>query len=118
MRPKPTSQRAQKKIFRFELAGLADLAYPLVKLGEKIDWAVLEEPLARKFDGKTGAPGMNPRQMVGLQYLRYQYNLRYWSVLARWVENPYWRQFRGRQFFEHEMPIDPSSITRWRKRSG
>jgi IS5 family transposase len=39
-------------------------------------------------------------------------------VVARWVENPSWQQFSGRQFFEHEMPIDPASMTRWRKRLG
>jgi IS5 family transposase len=40
------------------------------------------------------------------------------AVMARWVENPYWQQFSCRQFFEHEGPIDPSSMTRWRKRLG
>ena len=38
--------------------------------------------------------------------------------MARWVENPYWQKFSGRQFFEHQMPFDPSNITRWRKRLG
>jgi IS5 family transposase len=35
--------------------------------------------------------------------------------VARSVENPYWQQFSGRQFFEHERPIDVSIMTRWRK---
>jgi IS5 family transposase len=35
-----------------------------------------------------------------------------------WVENPYWQYFSGRQHFEHRLPIDPSSMTRWRKRVG
>jgi IS5 family transposase len=34
------------------------------------------------------------------------------------VENPYWQHFSGRQFFLHEMPFHPSSMTRWRKRHG
>ncbi len=54
---------------------MVDLEHPLVKLGEKIDWAVFEAPLGRTFDGKTGAPGINTGLMV-----------------ARWVENPYWQQ--------------------------
>jgi IS5 family transposase len=118
MKPKPTIHSAQKEMFRVELAGLVDLEHPLVKLGEKIDWAVFEEPLGRTFDGKTGAPGINTRLMVALHYLKYQYNLSDEAVVARWVENPYWQQFSGRQFFEHGMPIDPSSMTRWRKRLG
>jgi len=87
-------------------------------LGEKINWAIFEEQLGRTFDGKTGAPGINTRLMVALHYLKYQYNLSDEAVVARWVENPYWQHFSGRQFFEHELPIDPSSMTRWRKRLG
>lgn len=56
--------------------------------------------------------------MVALHYLKYQYNLSDEAVVERWVENPYWQHFSGRQFFEHEMPLDPSSMTRWRKRLG
>ena len=51
---------------------LVDMAHPLVKLGEKIDWQVFEEQLGKTFDGKTGAPGINTRQMVALHYLKYQ----------------------------------------------
>ena len=39
-------------------------------------------------------------------------------MVARWVQNPYWQYFSGHQFSEHELPIDPSSMTRWRKRLG
>jgi IS5 family transposase len=105
-------------MFRDELAGLVDLEHPLVKLGEKIDWAVFEEPLGRTTDGKTGAPGINTRLIVALHYMKYQYNLSDKAVMVRWVENPSWQQFSGRQFLEHEMPIDPASMTRWRKRLG
>ena len=56
--------------------------------------------------------------MVALHYLKYRYDLSDDVVLAQWLENPYWQHFSGRQFFEHEMPIHPSSMTRWRKRLG
>jgi hypothetical protein len=48
-------------MFRVELAGLVYLKHPLVKLGEKIDWAVFEEMLGRTFVGKTGAVWINTR---------------------------------------------------------
>jgi IS5 family transposase len=67
----------------------------------------------KTFDARTGAPGINTRLMVALHYLNYQHNLSDEAVVARWVENPYRQQFSGRQLFEHEMPIDPSSMTRW-----
>ncbi len=56
--------------------------------------------------------------MVALHYLKYQHNLSDEAVVTRWTENPHWQHFSGRQFFEHEMPIDPSSMTRWRKPLG
>ena len=56
--------------------------------------------------------------MVSLHYLKYTYNLSDEETVARWVENPYWQHFSGPQHFEYKMPIDPSSMTRWRKRIG
>ncbi len=35
-----------------------------------------------------------------------------------WVENPYWRHFCGETYFQHEPPINPSSLTLWRQRMG
>ena len=34
------------------------------------------------------------------------------------MENPYWQYFSGMKYFEHELPIHPMSMTRWRKRIG
>jgi len=35
-----------------------------------------------------------------------------------WVENPHWQHFCGNQYFEHNHPIDPTSMTKFRKRIG
>jgi len=56
--------------------------------------------------------------MVALHYLKYQQDLSDEDVVAMWVENPYWQHFSGMRYFQHRMPIDPSSMTRWRKRLG
>ncbi|MEK6677443.1 MAG: transposase [Planctomycetota bacterium] len=40
------------------------------------------------------------------------------TVVARWVENPYWQSFCGYTHLQHECPIHPSSMSRWRKRVG
>jgi IS5 family transposase len=34
------------------------------------------------------------------------------------VENPYYQHFTGEVFFQRHPPIDPTSLTRWRKRIG
>ena len=40
------------------------------------------------------------------------------EVVWQWVENPYWQVFTGETLLQTEPPIDPSSLTRWRKRPG
>ena len=39
-------------------------------------------------------------------------------MCARWVENPYYQYLCGEEFFRHALPLDRSSITRWRDRMG
>ena len=40
------------------------------------------------------------------------------AVVNIWVENPYWQYFCGETYLQTGAPIDPSSLTRWRKRIG
>jgi len=87
-------------------------------VGNISNWFGFRGQSGQSFDGKTGAPVINTGLMLALHYLKYQYNLSDEAVVARWVENPYWQQFSGHQYFDHELPIDPSSMTRWRKRLG
>jgi transposase-like protein len=39
-------------------------------------------------------------------------------VVERWVENPYWQVFCGFDHLQLKLPIDPSSLVRWRRRVG
>jgi IS5 family transposase len=54
--------------------------------------------------------------MVGLHYLKHAFNQSDEAVVTRWVENPYWQYFCGMTDFTHEFPIDPSMMTKWRRR--
>jgi len=77
----------------------------------------------KKEFGKTyvedrGRPGKPIRLMVGLHYLEYSFNESDESVLTRFLENPYWQYFCGFEYFQHELPIDSSSLTIFRKRIG
>ena len=65
-----------------------------------------------------GRPGKPTRLMVGLIYLKHSYNLSDEQVCERWLENPYWQFFCGFDYLQHRLPIDPSSLTRWRERIG
>jgi len=50
--------------------------------------------------------------------MKHTYNLSDEEVVAHWAENPYWQHFCGETYFQHQLPIDPSQMTRFRKRIG
>jgi IS5 family transposase len=78
----------------------------------------LDEQLGKTYHERLGAPGVDTRLMVALHYLKYQHDLSDEMVIARWVENAYWQHFSGEQFFQHEAPVDATSMSRWRQRLG
>jgi len=117
MQPKPVSRDAFE-LFQAHFDQLLNPAHELVQLARKIDWGRFEAAFACCYAQDMGAPGKATRLMVGLHYLKYTFNESDESVVARWVENPYWQCFCGYTHLQHECPIDPSSLSRWRKRVG
>ena len=118
MRPKREPEQPQREMFEVELEQMIDLGHPLVRLGKCIDWAWFEEALGATYHPTQGAPGISTRLMVALHYLKYQHDLSDEYVVGYWVENPYWQHFSGERYFRHCLPIDASSMTRWRGRLG
>ncbi len=108
----------QRELFRTELERMIDLDHALVKLSKTINWDALEKYFGKNFCENNGRPGVSTRLMVSLHYLKYSHNLSDEEVVSKWVENPYWQYFSGMKWFEHTLPIDPSSMTKWRKRVG
>ncbi len=105
-------------LFQQPLAELINLKHPLVKLAELIDWSVFETRWAEFFPSRTGRPASSPRLIAGLFYLQHTFACSDEDLIWTWVENPYWQYFCGQTYFQHEPPIDPSSMTRWRQRVG
>ena len=60
-------------------------------LGEKIDWQRFEAAFAGCYCPDIGAPAKAIRLMVALHYLKYAFDESDESLLARWLENPYWQ---------------------------
>src|SRR5271167_2068216 len=118
MQPKREPKQPQQELFQIDLDQLIDMSHALVRLGLCIDWQGFERALGETYHLSQGAPGISTRLMVALHYLKYRHDLSDEDVVAAWVENPYWQQFSGMKYFQHRMPIDPSSMTRWRKRLG
>lgn len=114
-RPRPPEQ---DDLLRPRLVDMIDPRHELVKLAALMDWGVFEREWAGFFPSHKGRPATEPRLVAGLLYLQHAYRLSDEAVVARWVENPYYQHFTGETFFQHRLPIDPSSLTRWRKRIG
>jgi len=118
MRPKSEPKHPQREMFEVELEQMIDMRHSLVRLGQCINWASFEEALGATYHPTQGAPGISTRLMVALHYLKYQHDLSDEDVVAYWVENPYWQHFSGERYFQHRVPADGSSMTRWRQRLG
>jgi len=89
-----------------------------VRLADLIDWQRVSAALSESFVSKRGRPATSPRLIAGLLYLQHAFDLSDEEVVWHWVENPYWQVFTGQTYLQLEPPIDPSSLTRWRKRLG
>ncbi len=117
MKPQKNRKDPQFDLFKTELSRIINPNHPLAKLALQMDWNAFEQQFESHFTDE-GRPAIATRLMVSLHYLKYTHDLSDEETVAIWVENPYWQLFSGRQHFEHKLPIDPSSMTRWRKRVG
>ena len=117
MKPKKPQQQDQAELFRSRLDQILDRKHPLFVLANQIDWSVFDQKFGRLYADK-GRPALPTRLMVGLHYLKHAFDESDESVVARLLENPYWQYFCGFEFFIHRLPLDPSSLVRWRKRIG
>lgn len=103
-------------MFRSELKSILNLRHELCQLSELIDWNKFDNEFGRLFPSHTGKPATASRLVVGLFYLKHAFNLSDEELIDRWVENPYWQYFCGEQYLQHHFPVDPTSLTKWRKR--
>ena len=109
--------RANPDLLRERLDAIIDMRHGLVRLASLMPWSDFDASFG-KFFKPIGRPAKPTRLMVGLHYLKHIYDLSDEEVVERWVENPYHQYSCGFEFFQHSMPIDPSLMTRWRKRIG
>lgn len=117
MQPKPQILD-QGDLFRSRLDQMLDRQHELFRLADQIDWSFFEREFGPLYSVKMGRPGVPIRLLVGLHYLKHAFNESDESVVARFVENPYWQYFCGFEFFQHRFPLDPTTLVKWRKRIG
>ncbi len=117
MKPQKPPDSPTEDLFRHRLENLIDARHELVKLSELIDWEHFDQQWGETFC-EVGRPAIATRLIAGLHYLKHTYGLSDEQVVKRWAENPYWQYFCGETYFQHELPVNPSSLTRWRQRLG
>ncbi len=117
MRPKAPTP-SDFDIFRMRLDNMIDPRHELVRLAKLIDWKRFDAAFGQLYSEAKGRPGLPTRLMAGLHMLKHMKGLSDELVCAQWVENPYFQAFCGEEFFQHKLPLDRSSMTRWRNRIG
>ena len=110
-------QKSQVELFRSGLDQMISLNQALVVLSKEVDWNWIETEL-KGYYSREGRPSIPIRTIVGMLLLKQLYNQSDESVLARWVENPYWQYFTGETHFQHKPPFDPTDFVYFRKRVG
>ena len=118
MRPNERRETGQTDLFRARLDQIVDPSHALVKLARAIDWRFLEARFGAVYEDGPGRPPLATRLMAGLAILKHLHDLSDEVLCERWIENPYFQLFCGEEFFQHKLPFDRSSLTRWRQRMG
>ncbi len=113
---KPTRHDGQTSLFSVQLERICDPSQPLVRLSHAIDWQAFESTFGELYCPNNGRPGKPIRLMVGLALLKAMFGESDESLVEKWVQNPYWQYLCGESEFQHEFPIEPTSMGKWRKR--
>jgi IS5 family transposase len=114
---KPRDER-QKDLLRPPLDEIIDLSHPLARLAREIDWGFLDGRFRSVCRAGPGQPPLPTRLVAGLLILKHLHDLSDEVLCARWLENPYYQFFCGEESFQHRLPFERSSLTRWRQRLG
>lgn len=116
MQAKPVANR-QTSFLMPTLAEQLDPRQPLKQLADTLPWSEFEQAFG-KYYSLEGRPAKPVRLMVGLLLLKQMFNQGDETVVAAWVQNPYWQYFCGMSEFQWQVPCDPSDLVYFRDRIG
>jgi IS5 family transposase len=118
MLQKNPKESGQVDMFCSRLKQIIDLRHELARLAELMDWSGIAQDLSKYYCANNGRPGEPIRLMAGLQLLKDLKGISDEEVCASWRENPYFQYFCGEEFFQHRLPVEPASLSIFRKRIG
>jgi len=107
-----------EELFKNRLDQILNDKHPLFRLADAINWEYFVGEFGPLYIENKGRPGKPIRLLVALHYLKHAYDESDESVVERFLENPYWQYFCGFEYFQHEFPLDPTSLVKWRRRIG
>jgi len=108
----------QEDMLRNRLEQIIDLRHELVTLSRLVDWEGLATDLGVYYCPNTGRRGESIRLMAGLILLKEIKGISDEEVCFTWRENPYFQYFCGEEYFQHRLPVEPPSLSIFRKRIG
>ena len=118
MKPKSRPKSSQLDLFQAPFEPLLNHAHPLFVLVGRIAWDRFDAAFSDCDSSDLGAPAKSIRLLVGRHDRKHALNESDESLLERWVENPSWQYFCGFDTMQHELPLHPISLTKWRQRLG
>ena len=110
--------RGQNDLFNARLESIIDMGHELVKMALLVEWEALRTDFSSFYCANNGRPGGSVRLMTGLLFLKDMKGLSDEEVCEVWRENPYFQYFCGEEFFQHRLPVEPPSLSIFRKRIG
>ncbi len=116
MKAQPIKHDSTPDLFRSQLTSIMNPDHELCHLSKLINWNNLDEKFGLLFESPHGTRATPTRLIVGLFYLKAIYHVSDEDLVQRWMENPYWQYFCGEQYWQHELPIDRTTLSKWRKR--
>ena len=108
----------QGRHFTEQLQFMLDLSRPLCQLEKIIQWQEIDQIFHATSEAETGRPLLSSRLVAGLLFIKHVYNYSDETLIEMLPENPYDPYFCGFEYFQTKPRIDPSSLSRWRKRLG
>ena len=112
-----TASTGQTSFLMPTLVEQLDPRQPIKQLAETLPWSEFEQAFG-KYYSPEGRPAKPVRLMVGLLLLKQMFNQGDETVVAAWVQNPYWQYFCGMSEFQWQVPCDPSDLVYFRERIG
>ena len=115
---KSSQKSHQNDLLSQKLEYIINLKNPICKLSELMPWDIFEKEFEKFYRKDFGRPAKPIRLMVALLILKQMFNESDETVVVRWTENPYWQYFSGEEYFQWQIPCNPTELTKFRHRIG